>query len=188
MKRLFKYTGVFSILTFVLTIFIGQQSYAGRKNVARLHKASEAMYLQFDGNRISSYMSNNGKIVDNDPTGASGMEWPRGSNNLIDYASGLWIMGLAKTDSGSEVRSACAEYSSEFKPGSILPDGKPDDPDAPKYKIYKITSDDIKNPSADWNAWPFDQGAPVMKKKNGADSLDAGGNKIPGLIGDQTCF
>jgi len=137
--------------------------------------------VQFDGNTIACWMQNTGQVVSHKVTGSSGMEWPRGSNNTIDYASGLWLVG--KTPSG-EIRTACSEYATEFQAGSILPDGTAADPDDPVYRIYKINRDG----TGDWNVWPFDQGAPAVKAKNGSDSLDANGNKIPMIIGDQTLF
>ena len=147
---------------------------------AGLAKPSELSAEQFDGNTIACWMENIGLIVSQNVTGSSGMEWPKGSNKTIDYASGLWMLG--KTADG-EIRSASSEYATEFQPGPIV-NGTPADPDDPAYRIYKINSDG----SGDWDVWPFDQGAPALKDKNGNDSLDTEGNKIPGLIGDQTLF
>ncbi len=170
MKKLVKSILVFSALAIVLTFLINPQVLMGKpESDSRLAKPNITESQQFDGNRIASWITNNGKIVDNDVTGNSGMEWPKGTNNTIDYASGLWITG--KDDSG-KVRTACAEYAPEFGPGPILADGTPGDPDDPAYRIYKINSDG----TGDWDSWPVDQGAPVDE------------NGDPLLIGDQTMF
>ncbi len=146
-----------------------------------LSKTTGLSSEQYDGNTIACWMQNTGQVVSHNVTGSSGMEWPKGSTNTIDYASGLWLAG--KTATG-EVRTACSEYATEFQAGPILPDGTAADPDDPAYRIYKINRDG----TGDWDVWPFDQGAPAVKAKNGSDSLDINGNKIPQLIGDQTLF
>ncbi|RMD91772.1 MAG: hypothetical protein D6814_17795, partial [Calditrichaeota bacterium] len=107
-------------------------------------------------------------------------EWPRGSGKTIDFASGLWLVGKF----GRTLRAAVAEYSSEFRPGPILPNGLPADPEDPQYRIYKIRSDG----TGDWASWPFDDGAPAAKTVDGRDSLDAQGRRIPQLLGDQTLW
>lgn len=147
----------------------------------RLAKTTVLSSEQFNGNSIASWMQNTGQIVSEHVTGNSGMEWPRGSTRTIDYASGLWLVG--KTASG-EVRTACTEYATEFQAGPILADGTASDTDDEIYRIYKINRDG----TGDWDVWPFDQGAPAVKAADGSDSLDADGNKIPLLIGDQTCY
>ncbi|HEX9614338.1 MAG TPA: hypothetical protein VGA55_02485, partial [Bacteroidota bacterium] len=119
-------------------------------------------------------MMNNGQFVSHVVTGNSGMEWPKGSYNLIDFASGIWIAGKARSD--GSVRTAAAEYRSEFQPGKILPDGKADDPNLLTYRWYEITRDDLRNPGADYLAWPFRDGAP----------LDDSGKPL--LLGDQTLW
>ncbi|MBN1153893.1 hypothetical protein JXB12_03125 [candidate division KSB1 bacterium] len=152
-----------------------------KTNATGLAKPAELSAEQFDGNTIACWMENTGLIVSQNVTGSSGMEWPKGSNKTIDYASGLWLFG--KTPSG-EIRSASSEYATEFQPGQILASGALSNPDDPKYRIYKINSDG----TGDWDVWPFDQGAPSVKDKTGKDSLDTEGKKIPQLIGDQTLF
>lgn len=152
-----------------------------RGKVSNLAKTTAYVHEQFDANAIACWMSNNGSIVSFIITGSSGMEWPKGSNKTIDFTSGLWLVG--KTPAG-EIRTAATEYSTEFQPGLIFGDGTAANPDDPDFRIYKINSDG----TGDWDFWPFDQGAPALKAVNGSDSLDSEGNRIPGLIGDQTLF
>ena len=185
MTKIIGYLTIFLILAIgIFLVANNQAAYAATKGQAQgnsLAKAYELMHERFDGNTIASWVRNNGNIVDYHKTGGSGMEWPKGSGKTIDFQSGLWLAGK---DQDGTIRTACAEYASEFLPGVILPDGTPDNPDDPKYRIYKINSDG----SGDWDSWPFDQGAPAQKAKDGSDSLDANGNKVPLLLGDQTLW
>jgi hypothetical protein len=119
----------------------------------------------FNVNTISCLMTNDGLIVDDRITGSSGMEWPKGSDKTIDFASGLWLVGIGQED--SIIYTACAEYASELVAGPV--GGNSQDP---AYRIYKINKDG----TGDWDEWPVDQGAPV----------DDMGN--PRLYGDQTLF
>lgn len=137
----------------------------------------------FDGNRIFSYMLNNGNIVTQTVTNNSGMYWPNQSSlKTINYASGVWVSGMVN---GSAV-TACAEYASEWAPGNILPGGVAANKDDAKYKIYKINKSDILDPqsNADWMNWPIDQGAPWIDA-NGNGVYEPLEGDMPELIGDQ---
>jgi len=86
---------------------------------------------------------------------------------------GLWIAGRVD----DEIRTSLAFYRSsrsytEFAPGPY----NSMETDSSRFKVYKITSDDLTTPGSDWVNWPDDLGAP----------LDSLGN--PDLIGDQTLF
>jgi len=182
MIQIKRYLTVFLMLAFTVGLVFGPAVFAKSDKEGALGKTStEGLWLQFDGNRIATYVTNDGIYVNPWITGQSGMEWPKGSGKTIDFAAGFWLIGL---DDSSLVRSASADYSSEYRPGVILPDGTPDDPEKEVYKIYKINKDG----TGDWDEWPFDQGAPALKAADGSDSLDADGHKIPGLIGDQMLF
>jgi hypothetical protein len=176
MNKFAKCMSALMIAALVLFLFVSPPALAKEGSNAgdKLATTAEIGYHeQFDANTIAAWMSNNGKIVDNDVTGGSGMEWPKGTNKTIDYASGLWVIGQAPS---GELRTACAEYASEYLPGPINADGSPADPDDEAYRIYKINSDG----SGDWDVWPYDQGAPYV--------MDENGERQPQLIGDQTLF
>ena len=102
-------------ITVLLSSFSISIAHAESGNRTVAHTSSTS-HMQFDGNNIACWMSNTGKIVDNDITGDCGMEWPKGSDKHIDYASGLWLIGK---DQNGVLRSACAQYASEFVPGTI---------------------------------------------------------------------
>ncbi|MBD3298151.1 MAG: hypothetical protein GF341_05805, partial [candidate division Zixibacteria bacterium] len=110
---------------------------------------------------------------------SDGLYFPRGTNKTVIYSGGFW-MG-AKVD--DEIRIALAEYSDEFVPG---PFGG--DQGAEKNRVYKIRRGDTPESNPDFADWPFEDGAPALKAADGSDSLDAGGNLIPGLIGDMTLW
>ena len=130
-----------------------------------LARPTVVSHEHFDGNTIDCSMTNDGLIVDHRITGASGMEWPKGTNKTIDYASGLWLAGIGHDD--GVIYTACAEYSSELVAGPV---GGTSADEA--YRIYKINKDG----TGDWDVWPVDQGAPVDE------------NGDPGIIGDQTLW
>ncbi|RKY59163.1 MAG: hypothetical protein DRP96_07380 [Candidatus Neomarinimicrobiota bacterium] len=123
----------------------------------------------FNINRIINNFSNDGNIVAYDIDGNAGMRWPADLPISVGFASGIWIAGK---DSSGEIRIAAAEYSSEWLPGKILPDGSPDDPYQAKYKVYTINRGNTS--SSDYLNWPVVDGAPT----------DDSGNPL--LLGDQT--
>jgi hypothetical protein len=132
-----------------------------------LAKPTAVSHDYFDGNTINSTMTNDGLIVDHRLTGASGMEWPKGTGNTIDYASGLWLVGIGHDD--GIIYTACAEYASELVAGPIGGNHLDE-----AYRIYKINKGE--EGTGDWLEWPVDQGAPVDE------------NGDPAIIGDQTLW
>lgn len=185
-----------SFLAILVVAFIVANSFGAERSDRRnrLQKGSGTTvteYQNFDGNRINNIMGNNGQYVSHVVTGNSGMEWPKGTFKLIDFAAGVWVAGLVN----DTPRTAAAEYAVEFAPGIILPSGLPDDPSKPEYKWYKIDREDLEAaldydettvPKSDYRNWPFNLGAPALPKADGSgDSLDPSGSRIPGLLGDQ---
>ena len=133
-----------------------------------LAKPTMVSHAHFDGNTIDCLMTNNGAIVDSRVYSSSAMMWPRGTDKFIDYASGLWLLGIGHDDGA--IYSASTEYSSELKEGPWPYANSYADNEA--YRIYKINGDG----TGDWDVWPVDQGAPVDE------------NGDPLLIGDQTMW
>jgi len=128
----------------------------------------EPAYASFDANRIRNWFSNVGEITSYHVTSDAGLEWPAGTGLTAVFQSGLWSAGKVN----DEIRTALAEYTSEFLPGKILPNGTADDPTLAKYKIYTINRGDVT--SDDYLNWPAEDGAPV----------DSEGKPL--LLGDQT--
>ncbi|HDP97749.1 MAG TPA: hypothetical protein ENN22_01000 [bacterium] len=132
---------------------------------------------QIDANQISLWLMNNGTFARHPVTGNAGMEYPAGSEKYLIYVAGLRIAGLVD----GEIRTACADYNTEYQGGVILPSGKPDDPTLEKYRIYKIKPNDSADPASpnynkDYAEWPVADGAP----------LDDNGEPL--IIGDQTLW
>lgn len=135
----------------------------------RLGKISNDQVI--DVNNIRMFVTNQGSFAWDLATGASGLEFPKGTGKTAVFASGPWIAGKVN----GEIRVAIAEYSFEFAPGPILPDGTPADPQLDRYRVYKISKGDgPENP--DYAQWPVEDGAPVN-----ADGT-------PMVLGDQTLW
>jgi len=175
------------LLSLCLLVLISLPAAAAMKDSAKgkLAKATmdPDMTQAFDGNRIFTYMANNGQIVTQKKTASSGMYWPSfASGKQINYSSGVWVSGKIN----NLPVTACAEYESEWAPGKVLPSGQPDNKDDPKYKLYKINKADQFNPmgNPDWMNWPIDQGAPwIDNNRNGTYEPLAG--DTPAIMGDQ---
>ena len=162
-SKMFLLILMFALIVAATGIKLGYTKANRSADARSLAKAADKGHEQFNGNTIADWILNDGSIVSYHKTGSSGMEWPKGSGKTCDFASGIWLVG--KDQQGS-IRTAAAEYSSEYVPG---PYGVAD---GPQYRIYKINSDG----TGDWDDWPVDQGAPVDE------------NGDPKLIGDQTLF
>ncbi len=128
----------------------------------------------FDVNNITDFLRNDGQVVSFAVNGKTGAFWRGDTNNSVGFAAGLWLLGKVN----GELRTACTEYVGEFVPGPA------DSTVAADNRIYKINADG----SGDWESWPFELGAPALRTADGGDSLDAGGNPIPLLLGDQTLW
>lgn len=168
------------IMAFTLVSLAGERN-VERSKIASILKSSGVMLGKFDGNRISCDVENTGQYVSYHRTGDAGLEWPKGSHKTADFAAGIWVAGRVRGT--GELRTAAAEYQVEFEPGKILPNGQPDDPNKPQYKIWKISSEDLVNPSADYINWPVEDGAPWQDVNK--DGVFTRGVDRPLLLGDQ---
>jgi len=149
--------------------------------VAKTTISGDFQYM--DVNRISTPIRNNGSFNRDPGTGNAGFEWPKGTGNTANYASGLWVGGKR----GGTVRVAVAEYAYEYDAGPMI-GTVPADPANSRYRVYSIRRGDDATNSVDYASWPWEDGAPVVKASDGSDSLDGSGNRIPELIGDQTIW
>jgi len=111
-----------------------------------------------------------------------GLYFPRGTNRTVIFASGLWVGAMVN----GAPRVAISEFSSEFGPG-IMDDGTYA-PDVGRFHVYTINRGDDAETNPDYAAWPFDDGAPSLTGADGSDSLDADGNRIPLVLGDQSLW
>lgn len=196
-------------LVFLSLMMISTQIFSeDTKKDSKLNKikgSPSRTYLNI--NNISTQIYNNGNS-DIDPSGNSGLIFPKGSGKGAVYESGL-LWG-AKIDGDPQVRVGGSAYRQGLQPGKILSGGIPESPELPKNRIYRVrpdvfpngpnvdlTSDAVDEKSSvsairaqyelDWLEWPAADGAPY-------DDVDGNGTynpdtDIPGVPGaDQTIW
>ncbi len=147
---------------------------------------STTEFVLFEGNNIRNWIGNQGHLVSHIPTGNAGCEWPTGSGNTAIFASGVWVIGQVD----GELRSAVAEFTSEWSPGTIPYDTETKLPlsDVPSnssdHQIYLIQEGDSSDPvseyyNREYATWPASDGAPAHDGEyftdlNGNDHWDSG--------------
>ena len=152
----------------LLLVFTGPDVLSKNDNSKTLPKPSTREFELFEGNNIRNFIGNNGHLVSHIPTGNDGLEWPAGSGKTAGFASGIWVLGQVD----GEIRSAAAEYTSEWTPGIIPYDTQTrlptsDTPlNTPDHQIYYIQKGNSSDPSSeDYNrefaTWPVSDGAPA---------------------------
>jgi len=163
MKQLFVIT-----LSLVLILTAGFADVRRLGNSSSLSKGATLEFILYDANQIRSWVGNNGHIVSHIPTGDAGLEWPSGTGNTAVFASGLWVVGKVDGD----IRSAAAEFTSEYQPGIIIYDpvtGTPVGPDSPNDARFQVSSinktdnADVTSPNfnREYATWPAADGAPA---------------------------
>ena len=131
------------ILAAVTTLAAPLESARSGKNGPARPAVNDAQIM--DVNRIECYIQNTGRIGENPSTGGDGFFYPAGQRlTSMIFTGGFWVLGKVNGD----VRTACAVYSTEFQPGVILPDGSPDDPSKPEYRIYTFNKGEAVDPAA----------------------------------------
>lgn len=163
---------------------------------------------KLDANGIEYWFVNNGQgAIDPFNGNHLGLYFPKGTPKSVIYTDGFVWSGYVQLPDGSEqLRSGGATYAAGLQAGPIVTPGFVSGgvhteavaatATNAAYRIWKIQAGWQNLPAGserdalqfDWENWPFDQGAPAVKAKNGADSLDSNGNKIPRLLGAQTAY
>jgi hypothetical protein len=139
----------------------------------------------FDANNLMMFVTNTGSFAYDKTVllgKSDGLYFPKGTNKTVIFAAGFWMGG--KVNGG--VRTAAAEYSNDYVPGPMA--NGTFQTDRGSFRVYKINKGDTRETSEDYANWPFDDGAPALKAADGSDSLDAEGNRIPLLLGDQALW
>ncbi len=136
-------------------------------------------------NNLQMMVSNVGSFAF-DPTNRfgsdAGLYFPRGTNKTVIFAGGIWVGARVN----GQPRISVAEYTQEFRPGTAE-DGEYT-PDQSRFRVYKIARGDDAESNPDYANWPFQDGAPAVTDAFGDDSLDADGNRIPQLFGDEALY
>ncbi len=142
-KIFFYFLGLFFCLRLISSTTVSAKIAKGEKQ--KLSKINTIDYKLMDVNNIAAWFSNNGINCSDPVTGQSGLYYPNGAptDHTVIYTSGLWVLGKI----GGEIRSAAADYATEFQPGMILGvGGLPDDPNDSKYRVFKFTRDNWDSP------------------------------------------
>lgn len=158
----------------VALLLIASQVFAveGTPSGSKLDKTLTSRSVKYiDVNQIRSSVMNNGTFTRHPITGNSDMEWPKGTGKYICYNAGIWVAGKVN----NQVRTACADYNVEYQPGLVLPDGTPDDPEKPDYRVFKVHKDYPAGFDAleidSWDTWKTiaeqQQGAPPVSDADG---------------------
>lgn len=132
-------------LSVLILFLVASVAYPEHKGVRALSKTTVLDNKQIDVNQIAAWMSNDGILCSDPVTGQSGLFYPKGgpADQAVIYTAGLWVVGKIN----NEIRSAAADYATEFQPGLILANGSPDDPGAAKYKIFKFKAEEWDSPA-----------------------------------------
>ncbi len=129
-----------SALLLALTCALPFAAHAKSTRPQPMRATSWDLERRLDINNLNCYVSNLGWIgydaSYSGPTGGAGLIYPRGSTKTVVYASGLWVGGLV---SGAP-RLAVAEYSSEYRPGTLPQGGSPDDPSRADFRVWKVNA------------------------------------------------
>ncbi len=137
-------------------------------------------YVKMEGNDVGIWIANNGSMSHNPLTDASGFEWPLGSLKYLLYQEGLLFGGKVM----GEVRIEGSTYRYGLQAGPIRPDGTPEDPSNPRFRVYRVRqldrseynrlqSAEQQQLRTDFLAWPVDDGAPwVDADSNGTYEPD----------------
>jgi hypothetical protein len=141
---------------------------------------------RIDVNNISMVVKNTGSFAYDTQNGAAGLEFPKGTGKTAVFAAGLWMGAQV----GGKVRVSVAEYSDDYRPGSVIGTGATavaDDPQNADYKVYKLNRVYLNAAGgidaatrdaalADYNAGAVPHGAPVVNVL---------GDGTLGIVGDQ---
>jgi type IX secretion system substrate protein len=176
------------IVTIAALLFFSLNNF-GQKEFKKIQQTSaEQLTFSFlNCNNISTIFYGDG--TSDTRGGQSRFQYPKGTHRYAVYATGL-VWG-AYIEGDAQVKVSGTTFSSLLQPGKILNDGSADDPELPKYRVYRVRNDvfpggpnvdlywEMKDEGytydnvrsryeTDWNEWPAEDGAPFIdKNKNG---------------------
>lgn len=189
-----KYFIYFSFLFLLSFLFFGFTSDTkkdeNKKHIEKTNGNDFSSYIAI--NQIFMWVSNDGMGSHDPRSDGSGFYWPGGENATIAaiYEDGL-VWG-AKVD--TQIRVNGSTYRHGLQGGKILSDGKADNPNQEKYRVYKIRKDWESLPfgptrdayEKDYKEWPVEDGA-YWVDKNG-DGIYTVGIDEPKFIGDEVLW
>ncbi|MHA2032629.1 MAG: hypothetical protein ACW99Q_24935, partial [Candidatus Kariarchaeaceae archaeon] len=173
---------VFLILTSFIVLSLN--------NIASLLKPlTNDHYNYIAINEIKMWVSNNGNGSHDPNTDNNGLYWPGGIEAVkaAVFEDGL-LWGGTINDS---IHVNGNTHRQGLQAGKILAEGNPDNPDLPKYRVYRIRKDWASLPPGDerdayekdYNEWPVEDGAPWIDTDG--DSIYTFGVDEPKFSGDE---
>lgn len=148
--------------------------------VLRFKSAIGEMYSYIAGNEIKMWIANIGDGSHSPIDEGSGFLWPGGENATLPaiYEDGLLFGGMIN----GEPRINGNTHRQGVRPGVILNNGLPANPDSTRFVVWKLKSDWENLPPGTerdryqltYNNWPMDIGAPYV-------DVDGNGIFTPGI-------
>ncbi len=99
------------------------------------HAAIDDSLRHVDANAIDMFVTNFGSFAWDLTTGNAGLFYPKGTPRSPVFAGGLWLGAQV----AGEARATVAEYSFDYAPGAMLPDGRADEPSRAEYRTWKMS-------------------------------------------------
>jgi hypothetical protein len=183
---------LFYYLSILILLFIFSFTFKGNPKTGLGKTTTNDAYDYINVNSISMWVSNTGDGSYNPITQGAGFEWPIGSGKTAVYEDGFIWAGLNRSLPDSiQIQAGGSKYSRGLQAGKILDNGLADDPNNPRYRVYKIKKDwQSLSPGPkrdayqkDYEEWPVEDGAPWIDV-NG-DGLFTRGIDTPDIIGDE---
>lgn len=126
------------------------------------------------------WFQNNGSIID--PKGNWAWEYPVNSGKAVMYSQGFALSGYVE----GELRASWMAYNErveDWQPDPIK-NLRPEDPQNPRFRIYKVKAGDTWESNPDVANWPVDLGAEwIDEDGNGKYEPEKGDH--PRFLGDQ---
>jgi hypothetical protein len=181
-------TKLLLFITVLILCFYGfSEEYNKKSTLSKIATNDDAEFIAV--NECFMWIANNGMGSHNPITDGSGFYWPGGENATIPaiFADGL----LWGANVEGEIRVNGSTYRYGLQAGKILDVFSADDPNDPRYRIYKIRKNWEELPDGpsrrdyekDYNEWPVQDGAPWVDINS--DGVYTKGIDEPEFLGDE---
>jgi len=181
----------FIYIPLILAAAVIAYGFNSSKNTKAAKVLTNDHYNFVSVNEIMMYISNNGDGSHDPNTDSQGLYWPGGINatKAAVFEDGLIWGGVVNGDT----MVGGSTYRHGLQAGVILSNGAADDPNLPKYRVYKVLDGWENLPPGperdqyemDYNEWPAEDGAPF-------NDINHDGIYTPGIdnpyIGDETMW
>jgi hypothetical protein len=183
---------LFYYLSILILLFIFSFTFKGKPKTGLGKTTTNDAYDYINVNSILMWVSNTGDGSYNPTTKGAGFEWPAGSGKTAIYEDGFIWGGLNRSlPDSTQIQAGGSKYSRGLQAGKILENGHADDPNNPRYRVYKVFKDwqNLSPAPArdayqkDYDEWPVEDGAPWIDV-NG-DGLFTRGIDKPNILGDE---